>query len=145
MSFTGSQTRMLFGGPGDDLGRASAGANHQLIPELIAAGSIIGRAIVGPQDSSSVYSVHAIVGAGTAPVGTLSIWYSNLPNPDPNIDAHWVQDANAFGAATPTIDLAVVANTFRANSPIVADHIRFKVARTSGTISLILWVKVLGA
>lgn len=137
MSYVGSQVKMLFGGPGDDLARASAGSNHQLIPELIAAGAIIGRVITGPQGTAAnAYSFHAIVTAGSAPVGTLTVWYSNLPNPDPNIDAHWVQDAGVVA-----IDLAVVANTFKTVSA-TADHIRFKVARTSGTISLILWVKV---
>lgn len=137
MSYIGSQTKMLFGGPGDDLGRASAGANHQLIPELLAAGATIARVVVGPQGTASnSYSFHAIVAAGTAPVGTLTVWYSNLPNPDPLVDAHWVQDASVVA-----IDLAVVANTFKV-VVATADHIRFKVARTSGTISLILWVKV---
>lgn len=138
MSYIGSQVKMLFGGPGDDLGRASAGSNHQLIPENIVA--TVGRAIVGPQDGNGLYSYHAIVGAGSAPVGTLTGWNSNLPNPDPNNDAHWVLDP-----AFVSIDLAVVANTFKTLPTTLADHIRFKVTRTSGTISLILWVKVNGA
>jgi hypothetical protein len=139
MSYIGSQVKMLFGGPGDDTARASAGANHQLIPELLAAGTIIGRAFVGPQEVTNAVSVHAIVGAGTAPVGTLTLWESNLPNPDPAIDAHWVQNAG-FTA----VDLAVVANTFR-TVVTSANSVRLKVARTSGTISLIVWVKSPGA
>jgi hypothetical protein len=132
---------MLFGGPGDNFGRASGGSNHQLIPELITATT--GRSFIGSQGSSNGYSVHAIVGTGTAPVGTLSLWYSNLPNPDPNNDAHWVQDPNGFGNAAPTLDLSVVANTFKTNVNIIANAIRAKVTRTSGTISLILWVKAI--
>lgn len=138
MSYIGSQVKMLFGGPGDDTARASAGSAHQLIPESLVA--TVGRAIVGPQDGNAFYSFHAIVGAGTAPVGTLTVWYSNLPNPDPNNDAHWVLDATVT-----SIDLAVVANTFKTVPSVLADHIRFKVTRTSGTISLILWLKVNGA
>lgn len=138
MSYIGSQVKMLFGGPGDDLGRASAGSNHQLIPESIIVTT--GRAVVGSQEGNAFYSFHAIVGAGTAPVGTLTVWYSNLPNPDPNNDAHWVLDA-----AVTSIDLSVVANTFKTVPAVLADHVRFKVTRTSGTISLVLWVKVIGA
>lgn len=136
MSYIGSQVRMLFGAGGDPLALASAGSNHQLIPELLSSGSIIGRMTVGSQNSSNSYSAHVIVGAGTTPVGALTAWYSNLPNPDPNNDAHWVQDTNFA-----SIDLSIVANTFRTLPNVVADHVRFKVARTSGTISLILWVK----
>lgn len=135
MSYIGSQVKMLFGAGGDQAALASAGSNHQLIPELIT--TTIGRAVVGAQDGNAFYSFHAIVAAGTAPVGTLTVWYSNLPNPDPANDAHWVQDA---GVAA--IDLAVVANTFKTVAAQAPDHIRFKVARVSGTISLILWVKV---
>lgn len=133
MSYIGSQVKMLFGGPGDDFGRASGGSNHQLIPESIVAST--GRATLGPQNGlSNAISVHVIVSAGSSPVGTLTMWESNLPNPDPNNDAHWVQNAG-FAA----IDLSVVANTFR-TVVTSANMVRFKVTRTSGTISLVVWV-----
>lgn len=135
MSYIGSQVKMLFGGPGDALGRASAGANHQLIPELVTA--TVGRAVTGPQGTSAnSISTHVIVGAGTAPVGTLTLWESDLPNPDPNNDAHWVPNA---GFAS--IDLSIVANTFR-TVITSANTVRLKVLVTSGTISIILWAKV---
>jgi hypothetical protein len=134
MSFIGAQSKMLFGGPGDQLARSSAGANHQNIPELLTANAF--RFMKGPQDGQGFYSFHAKVAAGTTPVGSLTVWYSNLPNPDPTSDADWVQDA---GVAA--IDLSVVANTFKTVPNVIAEHIRFKAAVTSGTISLILWVK----
>lgn len=134
MSYIGSQVKMLFGAGGDQLARSSAGANHQTIPELLTATT--SRVTTGPQGTSAnAYSFHAIVAAGTAPVGTLTVWYSNLPNPDPTNDAHWVQDTGVTA-----IDLAVVANTLKTVNAS-AMHIRFKVLVTSGTISLILWVK----
>jgi hypothetical protein len=141
MSYIGSQVKMLFGAGGDQLARSSAGSNHQLIPELLT--TTTSRAVIGPQSDSNGYSVHVVVGTGTSPVGTLSIQYSNLPNPDPAVDAHWgPNDPNAFGTATPTLDLSVAGSTFRVNTAI-ANSIRFKVTRASGTISLILWVKVM--
>lgn len=139
MSYIGSQVKMLYGGPGDDLARASAGSNHQLIQEQLV--TTVGRASKGPQDGQGHWSFHVIVGAGSSPVGTLTVWYSNLPNPDPNIDAHWVLSGAETGAA---IDLSVVANTYRFVDS-TADNIRFKVTRTSGTISMLLWYKANGA
>jgi hypothetical protein len=138
VSFIGSQVKMLFGGPGDALGRASAGANHQLIPELRTATD--GRAFVGPQDgTANAVSIHVIVGAGTAPVGSLTLWESNLPNPDPTIDAHWV-----LNTGFASIDMAVAASTFRTVATS-ANAIRLKNTVTSGTHSLIVWVKGPGA
>lgn len=134
MSFIGSQVKMLFGAGGDAPARASAGSNHQVIPELLTVTT--GRVMTGAQGTSvNAFSFHAIVAAGTAPVGTLTVWYSNLPNPDPNNDAHWVQDASVTA-----IDLSIVANTFKTVTTS-ANSVRFKVTVTSGTISLILWAK----
>jgi hypothetical protein len=142
MSYIGSQVKMLFGAGGDQLARASAGSNHQLIQELLTATT--GRSVVGDQGAGNAWSAHVVVGAGTAPVGTLSVQYSNLPNPDPAVDAHWgPNDPDAFGTGAPTLDLSVAGSTFRIRTPIVANHVRFKVTRTSGTISVIVWVKIL--
>jgi hypothetical protein len=138
MSYIGSQVKMLYGAGGDALALASAGSNHQNTPELITANQF--RVAVGPQDGQGFYSFHAKVAAGAAPVGSLTVWYSNLPNPNPALDSDWVQDAGVTA-----IDLSVVANTFKTVPSVIADHIRFKVAFTSGTISLILWYKANGA
>jgi len=139
VSYIGSQVKMLFGAGSDATARASAGSNHQLIPELVAVTT--GRASVGPQDGQGHWSFHVIVGAGTAPVGTLTVWYSNLPNPDPQIDAHWVLSGAETGTA---IDLAVVANTFRFVDS-TPNQVRFKANIVSGTASIILWYKANGA
>jgi hypothetical protein len=68
------------------------------------------------------------------------VWYSNLPNPDPTVDAHWVQDTGIT-----SIDLSVVANTFLNIGNVNAEWVRFKVTRSSGTIALYLWARVEGA
>jgi len=49
-------------------------------------------------------TAHDIVEAGTAPVGTLTVWYYDLPNRTPTNDAHWVKSRWA------AIDMAVVAH-----------------------------------
>jgi hypothetical protein len=57
-------------------------------------------------------------------------------DPDVTNDAHWVQDA-----AIASLDLSVVANTFVNIGNVNAEHVRFKVTRSSGTINLVLWVR----
>lgn len=136
MSYIGAFSKMLFGADGTQNARASGGANHQLIPESIV--TTTSRITRGPQRFGQ-WSAQAFVGAGTAPVGTLTVWYSNLPNPNPDLDAHWSPIA---GIAS--IDLAVPATPFIDIASAFPEWIRFKVTRTSGTISLVLWVRASG-
>ena len=135
MSYINSYVKCLFGrtvSP-DQAARALAGSAAQTLGENITATT--SRKTKGPQLNGH-YSYHAIVGAGSSPVGTLTIWYSNLVDPDETNDAHWVQDA-----AIASLDLSVVANTFVNVGNVNAEHVRFKVTRTSGTINLVLWVR----
>jgi hypothetical protein len=97
------------------------------------------RMVRGPR-ANGHYSAQVIVGAGSAPVATLTVWYSNLPDPDPTNDAHWVQDANITG-----INLATVVNTMINVGNVNSEWVRFKVAYTSGTVSLILYSRSEGA
>jgi len=132
MSQFNSIPTRIFGG--DPLVPASP--SNQRVPELLTATT--SRKIKGPQRVGH-FCYHAQVAAGTTPVGTLTVWYSNLPNPDETSDADWVQDASIA-----SLDLSVVANTFINVGNVFAEYIRFKVTRTSGTISLILHAKVEG-
>lgn len=138
MSYIGSYSRLIYGGAiaDDPAARASGGANHQNIAENIA--TTTRRTMKGPQRNGH-FSFQAKVAAGAAPVGTLTVWYSNLPNPSTASDADWVQDTSVT-----SIDLAVVANTFVNVGNVNAEHIMLKVLRTSGTISLIVWARVEG-
>ena len=120
----------------DPLARASSGPNAQTIKELVAATT--GRRVRGPSQNGH-FSYHLMVAAGTAPVGTLTIWYSNLPDPDPTNDAHWVQDTSIA-----SVDLSVVANTFINVGNVNAEFVRFKVTRSGGTIELGLYARVEG-
>jgi hypothetical protein len=138
MSYIGTFAKCLFGrNPGDDQSaRSQGGANGQRLQEQITATT--SRVIAGPRNSPSNMSFHIQVGAGAAPVGTLTIWYSNLPNPDPASDADWVDSGIA------SLDLSAVANTFRLIVDAYPAHVRLKVTRTSGTISLNVWARVAG-
>ena len=138
MSYINAFVRCIFGrtvGP-DQAARAMAGSNAQTVQEQSAVA--VSRVMKGPQRNGH-FSFHVSVGAGSGPTGTLTVWYSNLPNPDPDTDAHWVQDTSIVA-----IDLAVVANTFVNVGNVNAEHIRFKANRTAGTIALWLWARVEG-
>lgn len=138
MSYIGSYTRQLYGGAvGDDPNaRASGGAANQNIFESIT--TVARRVMKGPQRNGH-YSLHVKVGAGTTPAGTLTVWYSNLPNPDPTTDADWVQDTGVSA-----IDLAVIASTFVNVGNVNAEHIMLKANRTAGTCQLIVWARAEG-
>lgn len=138
MSVFNSFVKCIFGrSVTDDVrARSQGGSNAQTIKEQVTADT--SRVIKGPQRGGH-FSYHLSVGAGSAPVGTLTVWYSNLPNPDPTSDADWVQDTTIG-----SVDLSVVANTFQNAGNVSAEHIRFKVTRTSGTLELFLWARVEG-
>ena len=135
MSYINSYVKCLFGRTiaADQAARALAGSAAQTLGENVAVTT--SRKTKGSQRNGH-YSYRAIVGAGSSPVGTLTIWYSNLVDPDVTNDAHWVQDA-----AIASLDLSVVANTFVNIGNVNAEHVRFKVTRSSGTINLVLWVR----
>ena len=139
MSYINSYVKCLFGRTvgGDQAGRAMAGSAAQTLAESITATT--SRVCAGSQKTGH-FSYHLLVSAGAAPVGTLTVWYSNLPDPDPTVDGHWVQDASIAA-----VDLSIVANTFGNVGNVSAQHVRFKVTRTSGTLAVVLWVRAEGS
>ena len=138
MSYINAFVKCMFGrtvGP-DQAARSMSGSNAQTVGENITATT--SRVTKGPQRNGN-FSYHAIVGAGTLPVGTLTVWYSNLPAPDPDDDDHWVQDTSISA-----LDLSMAGGTFVNVSVVNAEHVRFKVTVTSGTINLVLWSRTEG-
>ncbi len=137
MSYINAYVKKLFGGVNtDQAARVMSGKNAQAQTENIA--TTTSRVMKGPQKNGH-FSLHVQVAAGSAPVGTLTVWYSNLPEPDPDNDAHWVVDTTVT-----SIDLSVVANTFYNVGNVNAEHVRVKVTRSSGTIALWVWARVEG-
>jgi len=122
----------LFGGTADGTTRGTDPG--QDVPELLTANT--SRVLRGAEQTGH-YSLHIKVAAGTTPTGTLTVWYSNFPKPDPNNDAHWVQDAAITG-----INLATVANTFLTVGNVKAEYVRVKATVSAGTVSLIVWARV---
>lgn len=67
--------------------------------------------------------------------GSLTVWYSTLPNPDPTVDTHWFQDTD-IGTVTLTSGTTVGKLVGNAMAP----WIRFSVTTATGTMVLSLWV-----
>ena len=139
MSFINAFTKCIFGRTinNDPPARSMSGANAQRVRELVAGTE--SRVTKGPQLNGH-FSFHVSIAAGVAPAGTLTVWYSNLPNPDPTLDGDWVLDP-----AIPAINLAVVANTFVNVGNVNSEHIRFKITQQAGAIAeLYLWARTEG-
>ena len=135
MSYINSFVKRLFGGTvgADQAARAQTGTSSQLIGENITATT--SRKTKGPQRNAHL-SYHGVIGAGSAPSATLTVWYSNLPDPDETNDAHWVQDTTIAAQS-----LNAAGSFFGNLGNVNAEHVRFKVTYTSGTINLVLWVR----
>lgn len=102
----------------------------QLAGESIPVSTV--SRVAAAADNGGRFSFHAIpTGGATA---TLTIWYSNIPNPSESVDGDWVQDT-AIG----TVNLVSGTPIFTSIGNITTDWIRYKVNVTVGTLQLSLW------
>ncbi len=140
MAFLTASRRVFGGKPATANGTQADDLNTNTVNQLQAESitATTGRMIKGPR-ANGHYSAHVIVGTGTSPVGTLDVWYSNLPDPDPTNDAHWVKDSSVTD-----IDLSAAATKMINVGNVNCEWVRFKVTRTSGTLSLILFARAEG-
>jgi hypothetical protein len=138
MSYINSYVKCLFGRTlvAEQAARAMSGSNAQTQGENITA--TVARETKGPQRGAHM-SYHGIIGAGSAPSASLSVWYSNLPDPDVTNDNHWVLDASIAAQS-----LNAAGSFFGNLGNVNAEHVRFKVTYTSGTANLVLWVRAEG-
>lgn len=126
-----SNTIKVFGGTGDQASRASDSTASQDDGEVVATTGV-SRRVKGPRKFGH-YSFHTRI-TETAVGGALTVWYSNLPNPDVDTDAHWVQDT-VIGS----IVLTGVASFFQNVGNVHAEWIRYKVLPTGDSASLYLY------
>lgn len=92
MSYIGSATRRVFGVSSLQVTRdtTSAGKNSQLVPEVLTVAAVC-RKTKGPLGrGSGQWSLHIQNPAASGATSTLTVWYSNMPEPDETNDAHWV-------------------------------------------------------
>ena len=125
--------KMLFGVDGTAQSRAQNGASGQLNGETVSAST--GRRTVGVVKGGR-FSAHLVIGSGIT--GSVTVWYSNLPDPDETNDAHWVQDTNAQSQVTLS---GAAVNAFLAASGVIAAYWRVKVTVTSGSGTVVCWTR----
>lgn len=87
------------------------------------------------------FSLHTRVGSASGATSALTVWYSNLPNPDVTDDTHWVQDTSITA-----IDLTVANTTYFHNvGNVYAEWIRIKPVVASSAGTMYQWLRVEGA
>lgn len=139
MSYINQYTKRIYGGPGDQAGRTLTGMNSQTLPELLVVSATLNaRKFWGPIKNGHL-SIHLANITASGATSTFTVWYSNLPEPDPAVDAHWVQDTSIAA-----VDLTIVANTFINIGNVDACWVRLKpnVVTSAGTVWC--WVRAEG-
>lgn len=128
--------KMIFGRDGTQALRSVTDAQGQLLGETVAATT--SRRFMGPSKGGRG-SAHLVIGAGIT--GSVTVWYSNLPDPDETNDAHWFQDASS--SATVTLSGSAV-NSFLAWGNVMASYVRIKVTVSGGSGTVVCWTRAEG-
>lgn len=83
----------------------------------------------------SLFSLH-FEWAGTAPSGTLTLWQSNKPDPDPDSVTDWVQNSDVTFTSPAGSDSSFFLNVGNA----AAEHYMVRYVNASGTGDLQCWL-----
>lgn len=95
------------------------------------------RKFKGPKNGGR-WSAHVNVTAASGATSAMTFGYSNLPDPDPAVDAHWKD------SGVTSIDLTATGVTFVMKSDVCAEWIRcFPVVVTSAG-AMYVWTRVDG-
>lgn len=142
MSYIGSFVKRIYGLTADttELGpalRASPSASTQMVPEVLPVATT-SRKFKGPQRNGH-FSVHIMCTEAGAGGSGVTVWYSNLPEPDVTNDAHWVQDATIG-----TVALTAAANFFLNVGNVHAEWVRLKSVVVGDTASVVVWARCEG-
>lgn len=136
MSYIGSYAIKVFGGPANDAGKPFPHQSPaaQLQGETLAVATT-SRKIKGPQVNGH-YSFFYRITEASAGASAMTVWYSNLPEPDETIDSHWDQDLTIGSIA-----LTAIASGFKTIGNVFPEWIRFKCVVAGDTADLVLWAK----
>lgn len=119
----------------DQSARASTNPSNQKVGEVLPTGGVgVNRVVRGPTQGGH-FSYHMGVTEASAG-GGVTVWYSNLPFPDRDTDADWVQDTTVGTIAT-----TAVASFFGNVGNVNAEWIRYKGLPTGDTASVWLYHK----
>ncbi len=83
-------TKRLYGyNTNDDARRQATNPSVQAIGEVLPVHATANaRRFRGP-GANGMWSAHVVVTAVAGATSALTVWYSNLPDPDPTVDAQW--------------------------------------------------------
>lgn len=143
MSYIQTQSKRIYGGKvsqGDASALAQFNATNQLDGEPLQVSTTANnRRLKGPKRTGH-FSYFVRNGAASGAGSTFTVWYSNLPDPDPTNDTHWVQDASIA-----SIDLTVANTSYFVNvGNVFAEWIRFKPSVLVSAGDLVVWSRVEG-
>lgn len=123
---------LIYGGQGDQAGRSGINSSAQLLGEALAVGTY-GRRARGPRGHLAQFTAHYAMSSAAGAGSAMTVWYSNLPNPDPDTDGHWVQDTVIGSLALTATTPALIVGTNK-----MYDWVRYKVV--IGTSQGSLWL-----
>lgn len=139
MSIHTSQAIRVFGGGVTDQGsRAFTNPSNQAVAEVLAVATT-SRKVRGPR-SNGHFSYHLSITEASAGASAITVWYSNLPNPDETDDTHWVQDTT-IGSIALTSTTTVFGNVGNVN----AEWVRYKAVVAADTASVFLYHRAEGS
>lgn len=130
--------RVFGGATTDQAARAAGNPSDQAVGEVLAV-TTTSRRVKGPRKNGH-FSYHLSVTEASGGASALTIWYSNLPNPDPDNDAHWVQDTTIGSIA-----LTATATFFGNVGNVNAEWVRYKAVVAGDTASAFLWHRAEGS
>lgn len=124
--------RVFGGATTDQATRASGNTSDQAVGEVLAVATT-SRKVKGPRRNGH-FSYHLSVTEASGGASALTVWYSNLPDPDPDVDAHWVQDTTIGSIA-----LTATATFFGNVGNVNAEWVRYKAVVAGDTASAFLY------
>jgi hypothetical protein len=140
MSYIGSDAIRIYG-CADQQTRSHSDPNSQTVPEtLTVSATANARKFKGPKRNGHLSIQWTNVTASGA-TSAATVWYSNLPEPDPTVDAHWWQDTGIT-----SIDLTTTATvTFVNLGNVFAEWVRIKPNVVTSAGTAYCWVRVEGS
>lgn len=106
---------------------------HRIGESLATSGTPYARRVPGSKGGGR-YTFTAI-NSGTF-AATMTVWYSSLPNPDPDVIGDWWQDTNIGSSGTITLTSGTQG---AAAGNIHTPWVLFRITVTSGTLVTSVW------
>jgi hypothetical protein len=139
MAINQSTAVRVFGGATtDSSARSSTNPSDQGVGELLSVGTTA-RRVKGPKKNGH-FGYHARVTSAAGAASAMTVWYSNLPSPDPTADADWVQDTTIT-----SLDMTATGGTFVNVGNVNAEWIRFKAVVAVSTGNFYLYYRAEGS